>query len=167
MRFPVLAPGDLGTYVTLAQMKGLVNNESTHPLVRGLAAKLARESGSQDSTDHARAIHDWMEERTTFLRDPSGVEALHGPALMVNGILTDGSIAIDCDDVAILAAALGKAIGLHARFVVVGFSPQGPFRHVWAELRARAQGSPWVEFDLTRQDQDLPPRIARREVWPV
>ncbi len=71
---------------------------------------------------------------------------------------------VDCDDAAILAAGLGKAVGLLARFVLVGFrSSRAPFSHVWTELRSPT-GGPWVEMDVTRSVQRLPSRETRVRV---
>jgi len=91
------------------------------------------------------------------------VEMLHGPAWQVQQIRARGIVQVDCDDVAMLAAALGKAVGLRARFVVVGFdSRTAPYRHVWAELSPRARVPMWSEMDVTRPAQGLPfDRIAR------
>lgn len=66
----------------------------------------------------------------------------------------------DCDDAAILSAALALAMGLPVRWVLLGFSPGGAYRHVYAEA---CQGGRWVDFDVTKPAQ-FPPglRIRRR-----
>lgn len=148
--------------MTLAHMRRLVLREMVHPAVRALASRLAGSAGTVDPLEQARAIRSFVADRTVFVRDPHGVELLHAPSVMVKRILTEGYAPIDCDDVAILAAALGKAVGLRARFVVVGFgSPHAPFRHVWAEL-SPPRSPRWMEMDVTRPAQPLPFQMISR-----
>lgn len=154
--------GDLGTYLTLATMRGMVQREFMLPVIRLTATEIVGGLGGQDGVEQAHAIREWVETHTEFLRDPDGVEMLHGPAWQVSRILTHQRAYLDCDDVAMLAAALGKAVGLRARFVTVGFvTPKSPFRHVWTELSPRGADA-WVDVDVTRPAQGLPfNRITR------
>jgi hypothetical protein len=156
-------PGsDFGVYLTLSTMRGMVYREFMNPLVRLTAADIVSGLNGQDGAEQARAIRDYLEIHTEFLRDPDGVEMLHGPVWQVQQIRARGVVQVDCDDVAMLGAALGKAVGLRARFVVVGFdSPKAPYRHVWAELSPRSRPQ-WIDMDVTRPAQGLAfNRIAR------
>lgn len=143
-------------------MRAMVYREFLNPSVRLTAARIVAGIDGQDGAEQAQAIRDWLENHTEFLRDPDGVEMLHGPVWQANQINRYGVVQVDCDDVAMLGAALGKAVGLRARFVVVGFdSPRSPYRHVWAELSPRARQQ-WVDMDVTRPAQGLPfDRISR------
>lgn len=86
-----------------------------------------------------------------FVRDPTGIELLHRPERLLDQIAAGGYAIGDCDDAAILGAALGKAVGFSARFVVLGFfGPRGPFSHVYTELWT---GTGWRELDITRTPQ--------------
>lgn len=163
-----LPAGDLGTHFVLWNMRHLVNAEMVTPAVRGLAVAIVADSEPTDRVEQAYAIRDYLLAHTRFLADPSGVELLHGPRWMVARLLTGATLRVDCDDIAILSAALAKAVGLRARFVVVGFrSPRAPFKHVWTEVAP--PGSPhWVEMDLTRDDQpDAVANIRRTYVMGV
>lgn len=164
----MIPSGDAGTFATLRHMARLVRGAMVVPRVRYVAAAIASDAASRDGTLQAHAIRAWVEDHTTFLRDPRGAELLHDPALMVCSILTHGNIHVDCDDVAMLAAALGMAVGLRARFTVVGFnSPASPFRHVWTDL-SDPRAERWIEMDVTRPAQGLDgvrvSRISHREV---
>lgn len=163
MLFPLPLPGgDLGTWLTMTMMRSMVLREFMLPDIRLLAVKLVRDADAKDPLEQANALRDWIEDHTQFVRDPEGQELLHGPLWMVRRVLTEGSVQVDCDDIAMLAAALGKAVGLRARFVVVGFSsPRAPFRHIWTELHAPSNTGPWVQFDITREQQELPAVISR------
>lgn len=159
-----LPSGDFGVYLTLWLMAGRVNAEKALPPVRALATRIVRHLGGRDGTPQAHAIRDYLEDHTQFLRDPDGAELLHGPLWQARQLLTGNRLHLDCDDIAMLGAALGKAIGLKARFVVVGFgSSHAPYRHVWTELRSPTPGSSWVDLDTTRPQQGLADlSIARR-----
>ena len=146
--------GDVGTSETLARMTALVRTASLHPLVRRQAVEIVQDAAGIDDRLKARLIRDWVDSRTIFMPDPYGAELLHSPDAVVAHILTDGIAHVDCDDVAMLSAALGRSVGLRARFVAVGFSPDGPFRHVWAELGS-PRASFWLPVDPTRPMQGL------------
>jgi hypothetical protein len=150
--FP-LPSSDLGTFWTLAQMRGMVIREFLNPIVRLTAAQIVTGTGGQDALEQAYLIREFLSAHTEFLRDPDGVEMLHGPVWQLQQIQNTGIVSVDCDDVAMLAAALGKSIGLRARFVVVAFgSAHAPYQHVWAEL---GRGNRWVDMDVTRPAQGL------------
>lgn len=158
--------GDFGTSLVVMAMRFLARGGVSKPLIRGLALEAIQGTEGKDGTAQAVAIRDFIDANVEFVRDPAGEELLYTPDRMAR-ILTGGGgpLRIDCDDVAVLAAALGGSVGLRSRFVVVGFlSPKAPFRHVWAELASPGRHAPWVEQDVTRQQQSLPiaDAIARR-----
>lgn len=142
-------------------MRAMVYREFVNPTVRLTASEITAGFGS-DGVEQAHAIRDWLENRTEFLRDPDGIEMLHGPVWQVQQIRKYGVVRVDCDDVAMLSAALGKSVGLRARFVVVAFdNAKAPYRHVWTELAPRKNAA-WVDMDITRPAQGLPfNRISR------
>lgn len=157
-----LPSSDFGTLLTAFQMRMMVYREFMNPIVRLTASEIVRGLGGTDAVAQAQEIRDWLEAHTEFLRDPDKVEMLHGPVWQLQQIKQNGVVQVDCDDVAMLGAALGKAIGMRARFVIVGFdSPNSPYRHVWTEL-APANLNAWVDLDVTRPAQGLPfGRISR------
>lgn len=145
--------GDPGVLAVLHRMRQLVNAATGDPVVRAVASRIAIAHGSKYGYPQARGIRDYIDTRCVFLRDPRDRELLHTPRLLLEMIARDGYAACDCDDVATLGAALGKAVGLRARFVVVGFHrPDAPFRHVWTELSDPSRER-WVELDVTRGAQ--------------
>lgn len=145
--------GDAGTYRTLAIMRRVARQGAIHPLVRQTAIDITYGQGA-DPTRQARVIREWLLLNTVFQRDPYGVEAIHTPDAMLRQVLTRGRASIDCDDVAVLAASLGLTLGLRARFVTVGFSPNSPYAHVWTELTDPRRQA-WVDCDITRPAQGL------------
>ena len=138
----------------------MARSASLQPIVRMVTARLVIGVPGSAAHLHARIIRDWLTMRVRFLPDPSTAEALHDPAWALEHILTYGQVQLDCDDMAMLAAAMGQSIGLRARFVAVAFSsPESPYSHVWADL---GDGQTWLSVDPTRPMQGL--SIARRTV---
>lgn len=164
-----LPSGDAGTRATLARMASWARSSAVHPLIRQVAARQVRSTSPDGGHEAAMRLAHWIGDHVMFLPDPSGVEALHDPVWSLREILTGGIVGLDCDDVAMLAAALGLSIGLRAQFVVVGFnSPNAPFGHVWTDLAGWSRSAPWIPVDPTRPAQglDVLP-ISRRMTWGV
>jgi len=95
-------------------------------------------------------IRHWLARSFTFRPDPDGIELLQSPRVMLREWQEQGEARGDCDDAAILGAAVAHAAGFPVRFVVFGFEPGGPYGHVYAEAW---DGARWVEFDVTRPFQ--------------
>lgn len=164
MRYAVtsIERGDSGTYVTLRKMRELVNRSLALPIVRGTAVELARRVPPRQRRAQIEAIREFLTERVQFLRDPVGVELLHAPDLLLRWIAERYYVTVDCDDVAMLGAALGKAMGLKARFRAVAFlDPNAPYSHVWTEL---FDGEQWRDLDVTRKYQDASVRAISRDL---
>lgn len=150
-----LSGGDTGTHQTVSLMRQQAREGAIDPVVRETAARAVFGVPGSDGTMQARILRDWVASRTVFLADPLYTEALHQPAAVVRHILRRGVIQLDCDDVAMLTAALGLSIGLRARFIVVGFrSPAAPFQHVWCDLSGPRREA-WVTVDPTRPSQAI------------
>jgi transglutaminase-like putative cysteine protease len=96
--------------------------------------------------------------------DLPGFEVVTFPETLITGqLLPFGRIAADCDDIATLAAALGLALGLRARLLVVEFAGQDGFGHIWTALAV--PGGEWIDCDPTRPIQTPPVvRAWAREV---
>jgi transglutaminase-like putative cysteine protease len=153
--------GDLGTLATVREMRKLVDKGVRNPLTVRLASAIV-EGAHGHRASQAMAIRGWLDLRTVYQDDPYGIELLRSVPEMLADIRQRGAAALDCDDVAILGAALGKAVGLRPRFVLFGFEPSGPYRHIFTEL-ATPEG--WVDLDITRPPR-LPP-VARSLTVPV
>lgn len=157
-RWFALPEGDAQTVATVAHMRQLATLGAVDPTVRQQAAFLVQGQG-RDQWRFAQSLAGWVAQRTRFLYDPSVAEALVPAEITLALIAQQGVAQIDCDDVAILAAALGLSIGLRARFVVVSFlTPDAPYEHVWTEL-SDAAGVTWLPVDPTRPSSGLPPVV--------
>lgn len=154
--------GDTGAIQTLSKMRAVVNAGLRDPLVIETARQIVEDSGAsgRDELGKVYAIRDWMENHLSFIPDPLGVELLSTPRYLIERIQKTGMVSGDCDDTAILAAALGKAVGLRAKFRALGFrKPGAPFRHVVTYLLAAGQ---WANLDTTRNPRfSVPPSPTR------
>jgi transglutaminase-like putative cysteine protease len=105
----------------------------------------------------AIAVRDTLAERVLFFRDPDGVELLYEPGYVVRQILERGYFQDDCDDYTTLAASLGKAAGLRARFVAMRFFDESqPLTHVYAELLTERG---WLPIDR-KASIPFPPELV-------
>jgi transglutaminase-like putative cysteine protease len=148
VRLVNLYGGDLGALATLARMRAMVNQSLADAAVRDAAQELVRMLPARDTFAQAQAIREFVAQGVQFVPDPRGVEVLTSPAKMLADIAARRSTQGDCDNAAVLSAALGKAIGLRAQFVVLGFfSPDAPYSHVYTRLQT-AQG--WLQMDTTK-----------------
>ena len=156
--------GDFRTNATLFHMSRIVDQGVRDPLTIQLASDIvAGAVGGQ--AGQAAAIRDWTDRAVIFQPDPHGVETVRTVREMLASVATRGAAQIDCDDVSVLTAALGKAVGLRARFVVFGFGDRwAPFEHVFTQLGTGGGG--WAEMDVTRPagPSAAPMRVSFLEV---
>lgn len=152
--------GNIGTAQTVAKMRQLVNKSLTDPIVVQTARDIAVQFYPRDRDSQAQAIRDFLKEHFQFVNDPRGVELLVPPRPMLETINKRYVVTGDCDEAAILGAALGKAIGLQARFVLLGFQGSaGAYAHVYTILRG---ASGWVSLDVTRPLRGPFPPVMRQ-----
>lgn len=157
-----LPGGDAGILMTVAEMRRLANRAA--PSIRAIAQQAA--GGATDATDQWHNLRDWLTIHTQFTPDPDDTELVRTPIEQLTRIAQSGVMRGDCDDVATLAAALTKALGRRARYVVLGFiepGPATPYRHVYAEMLTAPDV--WRDFDVTRRKSSLP--ASRRQTVEV
>ncbi len=157
--------GDAGTIATLDKMREVAAASALSWNVRDVAAQLLQGS-DRDPMLHATLLGNWVIQHTEFLPDPSNAEAILVPDDALRLIARDGIVQCDCDDVAVLAAALGMSVGLRARLVAVAFDPSGaPFAHVWTDL-GDPSGHQWLTVDPEAHRLTMP-AVTRSEVIEV
>lgn len=154
--------GHLGIEWTIDHMDTIAVAGARAPIVLEEAREIV---GASTGAAAAEKIRAFIAGNVAFEFDPPGVELIRTPELLLTHIRCRGGAVGDCDDVAVLGAALGMAVGFTATYVLVGFHPTDPFEHVYTEL---ATDTGPVELDTTRPAH-LPPeleirRVERREV---
>lgn len=154
--------GDAGAVDTLGIMGELVNDSLQNPIVVGAARELVtRSAPARDGYRQAIQIREWLARVWRFVDDPTREELLRDPDAMLREYFETGKIAGDCDEAAVLGAALGKAVGLGACFTVLAFDPidggTGGFSHVFASLLTGDGRS--VSLDVTKPGGSVPAPI--------
>lgn len=131
------------------------------PVVQRTAREIVGAHSDRDNA--ATNLRAWLLTHSRFTPDPDNMELVRTPVEQLHVIATHGTMPGDCDDVATLGAALARALGMRARFVVLAFDgPNAPYQHVYTEVLTR-QG--WRDFDITRTGRMAPPRrVAVMEV---
>lgn len=162
--------GRAGTEVTVKRMADAVRESLTDPTVRDTALAIIRGCPGRDYPCQVGALRRWLAARFRFRRDPHRLEWVVSPVRQLAYVRGQGFVEGDCDDAAVLAAALGEAVGFPARLAVLGFlGPAGPFGHVFTELGVSSPpaAAGWYELDVTRSlaTPQLPP--SRLAYYPV
>lgn len=136
----------MGARQTLTKMATLARKGLRNQSIRNLAVQLTTAGflngtglKQKDFTGEARRILRFVRDDIRYVRDTDGVELLHDPVTLLQ------TGAGDCDDKAILLAALLGSIGHQTRFVAVSFEPN-IFCHVW--LQDCLDGK-WVDLEPT------------------
>lgn len=154
--------GLAGTDATVKKMAELVRRSLVDPRLKLEALKIVQAAGSKpaDHVSAARALYGFVRSRIAFVNDPAGVESLQDPIITLYRIQAG-----DCDDHAILLAALAGSIGIPARFVTLGANAER-FSHIYAELKA---GGRWLPADTTTSSGFgvAPPALGVSKTYPI
>lgn len=126
--------------------------------VRQLATTIVAGAGADRQAEVA-LIRRWLEGHSEFVRDPIGLEWVQTPLAQLEALAILGVVQGDCDDVAVLGAALGMAVGLRARFITIGSARA--FVHVFTVL-GDPTGRQWWELDITRPMQNIPAELMQQ-----
>lgn len=149
-----ISGGDAGVMQTLTIMANLIDEGVDSPTVVQFARHLAVRAGVRRPYMQALAIQSWLSRVWRFVDDPADRDLLTSPDWLLAQYQQHGIIAGDCDEAAVLGAALGKSIGLAVQLVVIGFPPDDHFSHVYAVLLTDdGQG---VSLDVTRPRGPVP-----------
>jgi len=97
----------------------------------------------KDRIGEIRALNNFVRDHIRYVRDIYGVETLH----TAEQVLKQASG--DCDDKAILLAAMLESLGYPTRFLAVGSRP-GAFEHVIVETKPYGN---WIACETTNPVQ--------------
>lgn len=132
-----LPRGDAGIKQTLMHMRNFVRQYKKNLPLRELTLSIVGNLPGKAWAREAVALQRWIQQNIRYVKDIRGVETVHSPQKLL--ILRQG----DCDDQAVLLAAMLESIGHPTRFVAVGFSPFA-FSHVFTETKI---GHKWVALE--------------------
>lgn len=132
-----LPRGDAGVRKTLVLMRQLVRQHKKNLPLRQLALSIVGNLPGKAWAREAAALQKWVQQNIRYVKDIRGVETVHSPDKLL--AIRQG----DCDDQAVLLAAMLESLGHPTRFVAVGFSPFA-YSHVYAETKI---GHQWVPLE--------------------
>jgi len=115
-------------------------------LVRRTAEEIIRQVQPKDYLGEILAIRYWVTEHIRYTSDPVHVEFVRDPQALLEEIAKHGVVTADCDEIALLIAALCLCIGRIAEFVVVGFGDPGEYSHVFARIM-EPRSQKWIVTD--------------------
>jgi transglutaminase-like putative cysteine protease len=147
MVLQVLIPtGRHGTTEVLAHMARLVRESAREPAVRQMALDLVRSVYASRYADVVWGLKNFFMRHFRFIDEPD--EMITAPSRLLRAIREAGAAWGDCDDAAVLAAAMLYSLGFAVRFRAVIEQPDGSFGHVFAEYKA-PDSQVWLIFDPT------------------
>lgn len=126
----------------------LVTNYTGREAIRGLALKITRRVPRNKSTglpdlrnidQIAGALYTWITKNINYVRDPWNIERIQSPDVTIR------QKAGDCDDHAILSAALLQSLGIQTGFRIVSRTGR-TYDHIYTVFRS-PKG--WKSFDTT------------------
>lgn len=146
-----IADGPAGASQTIGQMRQLVLDAVRDPSqrVRELALSIIPSSAW---VPQVRSIQLWVQENIRYVQDPPDLELVQTPQKTIE------YGAGDCDDQAVLVAALLTSVGHPCQFLAVGFQG-GPLAHVLTRTKI---GANWVAVETIKPVAlgFLPPNIS-------
>ena len=133
-------------------MLEVIRNYNTDDIIGGMKYLLDKASKSEEVRQHAinitsehqdkiGAVFDWIKQNVSYVPDPLGakgedIELFTSPVRMVRDYNQGKALAGDCDDMAILATALYRAIGIRANVVIIDSAGSGldhAYCRVWSD----------------------------------
>lgn len=120
-------------------MKRLADSQSSSLPVVTFARRLVQGLEQKDRRGEVTAVFSFVRDRVRYVRDPVNNEFIQAPLVTLE--LRSG----DCDDKAVLLAALLNALGYQTRFKAVG-PVVGILSHVFVEVLLNGS---WIPLDST------------------
>jgi hypothetical protein len=158
--------GDAGVVRTEDAMAAAIDEATADPYVVGFARSLVASPTSYATmaaqSAAARTIRNFVWSVWRFVDDPVNRELLRTPYAMLKEYEETGRVMGDCDEAAVLGAALGASVGIQPTLTVLEFADDsGQYSHVYASLLPM-DGMP-VSLDVTRPPRGTPvPAVVRQ-----
>ena len=161
MRFALseIPGGVAGTDQTVREIARLVRYDLERPQLRLYATRLLNNAHIPSKSHHreARTIFGHVVRKVRYQKDPVGIETVQSPTVTL--ALGAG----DCDDHTGLVAGLAMAVGIPARFRVIGYPDR--LVHIFPELFVDWR---WYPADTTEPKRGFgwrPPKFPVERVY--
>lgn len=164
-----LPPGEDGTAATIAAMQAAVDDALTDPVSARLLEQFETRRMPRDpELNVGQRVFFMLKPAFKFFRDPEGVELLRTPSYLAlqTLFLTPGSgrVGADCDDLAMLGAALLARAGKKPVLVTVGRRQGGRFEHVLFGIQERGRVM-YLDPQETELPGLMPYNVKKVRVW--
>lgn len=136
---------------TLMLMRRLVRQFRDEPRIRDAALRATVRCGPVDDEGRMREILNWTRKVVRYERDVADQETISDPLHTLERVMVYGAAAGDCDDAAVLMAALLESIGIRTRFVAVSARRDRQLHHVAIEAYDKRRDA-WRHLDPFRPD---------------
>lgn len=152
--------GKAGNLQTILRMQAAARAAAASPLIRELALNILASAGVRSSfyADEALAIGQFVKLYVRYVRDPSGIEYLQSPVMMIQQMRTAGGSQGDCDDMATLTAALLLSVGHEPFFRAVRYQGNNSsnYNHIYVVDYEKNRGGPRRRIVLDTIVKDRP-----------
>lgn len=138
-------PGKVGSFQTLQEMKRLIIEAVQSQKPRQAALDLIRSNYVLNPSIFVEALRNWILLHVTIIDEFE--ELAISPQMMIDQIESTGMSAGDCDDIAMLSAAMLVSVGAEAQLCACFPQSDGTYGHVFC--RYRFPGMIWSDFDPT------------------
>ena len=152
-----------GNLDTIQVMKKIARERAGDPLVRKLALNILHQYQipSNHYVDECLAIGDYVKRKVRYVKDPSNIEYLQDPVDLIKQIQA-GTAQGDCDDQALLTAALLLSVGHDPKFRAVRYETVvGNYNHIYVVVYER---NPYKEIQRVVLDCILKDKQIGTEV---
>lgn len=165
---------EAATEQTIHQMQEFIAADSQHPNVQAAAREATAGVMAGDVANHIRAVWAWIKRRVRLVSDaelarlggfPNAEEAevLIRPA----DILTMPEPQGDCDDFAMLGAAMLRVLGISSEFITVAADPTDLTRYSHVYLLAVLPSGERLPLDLSHGEYPgwFPGTLGKTRIW--
>ena len=142
----ILFPGEWGAKQTLAEMKRLVLEALQSQIPRTFALSLIGSGCIRNPDIFVSIFKRWILLHVTIVDEFE--ELLISPSVMIQQAVNSGQTYGDCDDIAMLAAAILSSIGAQTRLQARFKQPDGSYGHVFCQYLFPYE-TEWRDFDPT------------------
>jgi len=127
---------------------------------------------SKDYLSEYLAIHNALQTRCRYMRDPRTVELVKAPYLVFEEIMDGGRPSLDCDDFGSAEEAAILSVGGQVGLVTVAFRDafydgRRQYSHVFARAK-EPRTNTWIVLDPVAADKtkDMLSRVRAAAIWP-
>lgn len=142
----ILLPGAWGAKQTLSEMRRLVVEAIHSQLPRNFALHLIGHGAACNPDTFVSIFKSWVLMHVTIIDEFE--ELLISPIRMIHDAVVNGQAYGDCDDIAMLAAAVLSSIGASTQLQARFKQDDGSFAHVFCQYQFPYQDT-WRDFDPT------------------